>query len=267
MKPSLTEVKEYFKNAKEVKGTIGIYTDIISSIKSDEIYYSENGKGYYIEDSNHNGDFCVYCCELNEYAKIISYKEEETLPIKKSTLLQLAENNSFSESIIKKEFPQLFENELEVGKWYFVKHETSNDALIFLQSKDVTSTYGFNHVLEYTNTYSNYLLHGKYKKDIIRKATEQEVFEALKNEAIKRGFKEGAYIHRPFWNDLKDCIIDKDNFPEDMDYFYDFRQDYFEVKGFVVYSKGQWAEILPQPKQLTISEIEKILGYKILIKE
>ena len=37
------------------------------------------------------------------------FEVEETLTIKKETLLQLAENNSFSESIIKKEFPQLFE--------------------------------------------------------------------------------------------------------------------------------------------------------------
>jgi len=37
------------------------------------------------------------------------FEVEETLQIKKSTILKLAENNSFSEEIIKKEFPQLFE--------------------------------------------------------------------------------------------------------------------------------------------------------------
>jgi len=36
------------------------------------------------------------------------------LKIKKTTLLQLAENNSFSESIIKKEFPQLFDQPKEI---------------------------------------------------------------------------------------------------------------------------------------------------------
>jgi len=253
MKPSLKEVKEYFKNAKEVKGNIGIYTDIISTIKAKKIYYDEYGQGYYIEDSNGNGDFCVYCCELNKYAEIISYKEE-TLPIPKSVLLQLAENNSFSESIIKKEFPQLFDSELEVGKWYKIPN---TKAIIKCLSKPDESgkfeCYGFDVDGEYFvdgNTYTD----NKYEP-----ATEQEVFEALKNEAVKRGFKEGVTFTPT--NARYNVKRNGNNFG------FDINENRLLYCNYSIFNNGTWSEIIDQPKEITISEIESILGYKILIKE
>ena len=104
MKPTLEEIKQKYANAKEV---ICLYTEKIYDISDAEIRLSPNSYDKFEAYFKDEDDYCrLY--KFGKYAEIISYKEEP-LPIKKSTLLQLAENNSFSESIIKKEFPQLFE--------------------------------------------------------------------------------------------------------------------------------------------------------------
>jgi hypothetical protein len=63
-------------------------------------------------------EITLYFIKSNEVELLISKKGieviEETLPIKKSILVVLAGNNSFCESIIKKEFPQLFEQPKEL---------------------------------------------------------------------------------------------------------------------------------------------------------
>lgn len=72
-KPSLQEVKEYFKNAKEVKSLIRNYK---GELDLNKIYYNK----YFNEDV-----WCPTSCGLynimlfnettNQYAEIISYKE------------------------------------------------------------------------------------------------------------------------------------------------------------------------------------------------
>lgn len=98
--PSLEEVKEYFKNAKEVKGNIGIYTNSISEIKYKKIYYSKKGKGFYITSSQGNGDFCVYCCEENKYAEIISYKYK-TYQLSETFVKELCKEPNIKEAFIR----------------------------------------------------------------------------------------------------------------------------------------------------------------------
>ena len=68
----------------------------LGNVINDSIF-KEHRKNY----KNFNKDKFLSSCGI--------FEVEETLPIKKETLLQLSENNSFSEEIIKKEFPQLFE--------------------------------------------------------------------------------------------------------------------------------------------------------------
>jgi len=175
----------------------------------------------------------VYECGL----EIISYKEE-TLPIKKTTLLQLAENNSFSEEIIKKEFPQLFESELEVGKWYKNTSNPNCNNLVFYKS-DKQDCYGTSY---YHNIWADDMFFNRKYNWVL--ATEQEVFEALKN-----------------W-------FEKDNKPFNNYKFLSEHNKFLGWDGSVrhtLFENGIWNK--PQPKEITISEIEKILGYKILIKE
>lgn len=101
--PTIEEVKEYFKNAKEVRC---LFDGQIFDISESEIV---SDKEDYFEAIN--GKVHTYC-RLHKkgiYATIISYKETEpTTEVRNSVLLQLADNNSFSEELIRKEFPQLF---------------------------------------------------------------------------------------------------------------------------------------------------------------
>jgi len=255
MKPSLTEVTEYFKNAKEVKCDLQCYKGE-TFLLDGEITFEPSNNSYYSDTTRINSDVCLYCGETNQYAEIISYKVEETLTIKKSTLLQLAGNNSFSESIIKKEFPQLFDCELEVGKWY--KSKLMKDFL-FLPLEKTENGYEGCKINDgiFSENYEVF-----YNLDKLYLATEQEVFEALKNEAIKRGYKEGVkYINAT--NKLHTTTFKSFKFLA----FYSDKNLLTDGCGGSIFSKGQWATIVEQPKELTISEIEKILGYKILIKE
>ena len=105
--PTLEEVKEYFKNAKEVKClfTEKIY-DILKAIILED---NKNQFEAYFEKEN---DYCrLY--KFGNYAEIISYIEPTT-KVRNSVLLQLADNNSYSEEILKKECPKLFDKK-EIG--------------------------------------------------------------------------------------------------------------------------------------------------------
>jgi len=258
MKPTIEEVKQYFKNAKEVRCVSDkkVY-DITKNITKD-IYQFLNS--FWIDKDNK--DILLYGYGYNdkkEYAEIISYKEE-TLPIKKSVLLQLAENNSFSESIIKKEFPQLFESELEVGKWY-KSNKKYFKSIIFIT--EIKQCQGYRKVFYYG------IVNGDFKTDYfasedieknLNLSEEQEVFEALTNEAVKRGFKEGINVKAPKGT----TGIITDNFSHE----FRVESNKFYFHNMCVFDNGTWAEICKEkPKEITISEIEKILGYKILIKE
>ena len=99
--PTIEEVKAYFQNAKEVR-----------CLFAEKIY--DISKAIIREDNNNQFEASFpedyYYCRLykfGKYAEIISYIEPTT-EVRNSVLLQLAENNSFSEELIKKECPKLF---------------------------------------------------------------------------------------------------------------------------------------------------------------
>lgn len=84
-----------------------------------------------------------------------------------------------------------------------------------------------------------------------REATEAEVFEALKNEAVKRGFVDGAYYQ---W---VNCPIKKVS----GNYFV-LMDDVFRINGFsIMDNTGSWATIIPT---ITKEQAEKELGKKII---
>lgn len=101
-KPTLEEVKEYFKNAKKVR--------CLFDGKNENYHNKETNfwnKEYWCGNNLKLWD------DIKGYAKIISYKEPST-KVRNSILLQLAENNSYSEEILKKEFPQLFDTPTDI---------------------------------------------------------------------------------------------------------------------------------------------------------
>jgi len=122
-----------------------------------------------------------------------------------------------------------------------------------------------NNILKYGLVYDKWFLSSKItllkNVNCDRPATPQEIQDVLEKEAVRRGFKEGVNINRPFDKYLNNCSIDKNIFPKDVDFFYNFKNDYLEHFGFVIYSKGTWATIITT---ITKQEAEERLGMKII---
>jgi len=245
MKPTLEEVKAYFKNAKEVRN-LGCETEI-RIIDVNTIKFASYGNLYFKEAYYMNG--IRVWDDKYKYAEIISYKEE-AFNVSKSFILDAHSSACSTWKIkIEKEFPSLFvKEELVDGKWYF----NGNGKTMFLQDGK-NKRKGFD---AYGNWFESI---GFVCDDNLRLATPQEVETALINEAKKRGFKEGNYK----------CLRGKTELVENS-FFYDketntlhhgLKESYYND----VFKGGNWAEILPQPTELTVAEIEAKLGFQIKI--
>jgi len=178
---------------------------------------------------------------------------EETFTVSKSFILDAHSSAcpTWKEKI-EKEFPSLFvKEELELNKWYKVLQEV--DTLWFLTEKnkdDGHSGYGFccGGDFKHCSTIKTELFS-------LELATPQEVETALINEAKKRGFKEGVKIKSLIGNGEVYLNSILNEYKDNMLYMF----------GCCVFKNGIWAEILPQPTELTVAEIEAKLGFSIKI--
>lgn len=164
---------------------------------------------------------------------------------------------------MKDEFPEVFRTELVIGNWY--KGNASFDSLINITEVEKCDRYNKIHYYGFTSgTYrkKDYIANTHHEKSLA-KATTEEVTEALKNEALKR-YKKGDYIRRDFCKYLEDVIINKETYINDPEYYCNSEEDYLEYHGFVVYSKGQWATVIPTK---TVKEAEELLNCKIIQHE
>lgn len=157
----------------------------------------------------------------------------ETFEITKETIIKYK---------MKDEFPEVFKVKLEVGKWYK-----------FLGNLCVhsggTKTYGF-----WNEEFRNNISFGPFDfedNDIV-KATEQEVFEALKNEAVRRGF---------VGKDIYIKIGDRQYCLESEIGKFQLASNLFFYQGAKIFKNGTWAEIIPTK---TKEEAEKLLNCKII---
>ena len=156
---------------------------------------------------------------------------------------------------VKFDAPQVEENpvELENNKWW------KSEAGSFIYKVSDTRYYGFINDVCWTEFESNDInWDGKWKA-----ATTEEIAEALKAEAIKRGLVEGVYISRNFSIMKTTVLIDTERFPSLSGYFYDYNDDRngFMLNGFVIFENGVWAQPIPT---VTRKEAEEKLGFKIL---
>jgi len=158
---------------------------------------------------------------------------EPTFTITKETILKYE---------MKDEFPSVFKKELVVGKWY-----KYNGALCNYQGKQnrILRAYGI------WNYKWNDISNCGSSIDEWTEATDQEVFEALKNESVKR-YNDGEYVKR--FNSSSLLRVDSEFKSElkDNDLWYG---------GGIVFRKGIWATIIPT---ITKKEAEEILGKKII---
>ena len=174
--------------------------------------------------------------------------------ITKEQILELAKS-SWSEPPLKRWFPEAFETKFEVGKWY---KNNDTESIICCDSYYLCLTEGL-----ICKGYGVAMGGGwvtDWKIADCVPATNSEVEAALINEAKKRGFKEWVCINRKFNKGLGIAIIDKKHYPNDFEYFFSLSGNYLEYLGFVVYSGGQWAALIPT---MTKQEAEEKLGVKI----
>ena len=221
--------------------TVVIDSKFTAYIKG-KVYISEQNRCITNEKNNANHFWTKK--GMNEFFT----ETQETFEITKETIIKYQ---------MKDEFPEVFEVKLEVGKWYKRPH---GKALFFIVGDPKITpfeVYGFDMEgnwmnLEKARTFPDYEI----------EATEQEVFEALKNEAVKRGFKEGVYI-TPMYSDGKDYFQDENIINKPLNFH--LKVSTLEVDGgddrYRIFVNGKWATIL---KTKTKEEAEKLLGVKII---
>ena len=162
--------------------------------------------------------------------------------ITKEQVLELADLGY--ENKLKKWFPDVFEKELVDRKWY--KDIEMFNIFTFLETKE-SGRYGF-------DSHGFYKTHDKntgMNVERWKEATEQEVFEALKNEAVKR-YNNGEYVKR--FNSSSLLRVDSE-FKSELKY------NKLWYGGGIVFRNGKWAEIIPT---LTKKEAEEKLNCKII---
>lgn len=242
--PTLEEVKEYFKNAKTVFSVYG------NKFEYDGNPYTGNSKSN--EDSVYSDGNCLYSSSLNKFSEILTYKEK-TFSITESQINELSNTMQVYDKL-KEWYPEAFESEakqLKIGTWY-KKLNFGSFMFCFNGKMEFYSQYGFN----YDGVWKENLGIDEKEINSYVEATEQEVFEALKNEAVKRGYKLGVLIKNAYGEEL----ISKDVYSS-----YDYKlhqKGYFLYEGFVLFESGKWAEIIPT---ITLSEAEQQLKKKIIV--
>jgi hypothetical protein len=155
---------------------------------------------------------------------------------------------------IEKEFPQLFGNMLEVGKWY--KRLNDGVAIFNVQRPNDKSNIGYG--LNFYNKWSESFNIGNSSHELFRPATLEEVETALINEAKNRGFKEGLYVN---------CLkrTEKVKISDKSSFVFNFKYNRIYYGGAKIFENGKWATIIEQPTEMTVAEIEQKLGCKIKI--
>jgi len=182
--------------------------------------------------------------------------------ISKEQILEVAEwGNSIDKLKIRGWFPDAFKTELIVGKWYKSKIECNKFKCVFnsLDSKgdQLFDGYGFDCFGNFFNDGQDIVSKEKSKKLV--PMSESEVFEALKNEAVRRGYENGNYK----------ClsIPKKTHNVEDNFHFSIIENKLFHgasptSANNVVFENGKWAEIL---NTMTVKQVEEKYNIKVIL--
>ena len=161
---------------------------------------------------------------------------------------QLAEKTHAKE-LLKEFIPEAFENELEVGKWYISEHflvyYLGNYKCNCIKLSDSKWIENINHSL--SSHLKNYRL-----------ATEEEVREAIINEAIKRGFKNVGELSL---KTVSGEMFKKGSFKTANNKFRYFSfENRLSLDGVEIFYNGKWAEIVIEDIP-TQEEIDRVINY------
>ena len=166
---------------------------------------------------------------------------------------------------VKEWFPEVFKVNLEVGKWYN-RIWKDGDRDLFLISDFIDNKFFIGEFFRNNERIEEGVGYRfKNEKDeryFQFEATNEEVFEALKIEAVRRGFVEGVRITPMFYNG-KDYYPDKNIISRPLNF--KLKGNVFVVDGgndeYRIFVNGKWATLV---KTITKSEAEKLLNKKII---
>ena len=162
---------------------------------------------------------------------------------------QLAEKKDAKE-LLQEFLPEAFENKLEVGKWYILRNKAFNWLMCYTENR--YGCYGFNSENLYSNEYV------MYDYNDWKLATEEEVKEALINEAIKRGFKNVGELSLKL---VSGEMFKKGSFVTANNNFrYISVENMLYLDGVEIFTNGKWTEIIKEEKP-TQEEIDRVINY------
>ena len=177
----------------------------------------------------------------------------KTFELTQEQINQLAEKKHAKE-LLQQFIPEAFETKLEVGRWYKLKDNPKILALYDCFKNHRPYAYLFNAKgdYEYAPILSFIELPTYWEL-----ATEEEVREALINEAKKRGYKEGVKC--------KFGIIEEIRTIETNDFVFKLEYNTLGIKlkngnADVIFRSGKWAEIIEQSEP-TKEEINRVLTF------
>lgn len=165
-------------------------------------------------------------------------ESEPTTKVRNSVLLQLAENNSYSEEILKKECPKLFPT-IDYGVYLKCRNNP-----LWLCYYDKGIKYGFDAKGNWFKDNSGYQLQ---LTDYV--ATPQEVETAFKDLFIKMGFVNGVKVSRD-WCITKEVEIVNGKI------MYHSHSNAITISGREIFKDGKFATIIETPTDI-ITIVEK----------
>jgi len=230
-RPSLSEVKEFFKDADIVED----WKQETGFVEFDKI---EIPNKCYIQNPFKN-NWLVLWYHVHGYAKILTYKNND-MKLSKEFIKANADKT------LKEVFPDCFVQKLkfEIGKWY---NWQNGGALFNYQPNG--KIYGF--------LYGNWHITDSWAWDDtknVREATNEEIFEALKSEAVNRNFVDGVYYKHNEYDKIRQVF--------GSEYKYHSNDNTLRINGFALFSKGEWCcKLIPT---ITKEEAEKLLNKKII---
>ena len=173
----------------------------------------------------------------------------KTFELTQEQIDRLAEKKHAKE-LLQQFLPEAFENKLEVGKWYISEHY-----LAYYLGDYKCNCIRLSDGAWFENMHHSLSGHLKSYK----LATEEEVREALINEAKKRGFNNigNLKIKNTFGGISNGFVTLTNNF------YYDYKGNTLRLDGALIFNNGVWAEIIEEPKETepTEEEIKRVLNY------
>lgn len=225
-KPTLEEVKEYFKNAEIVKD---IYDKRIFNISKGGNLSELVSWWYDLIEPQHGSDTVKLWSKSQGYAEIVKYKDTSQKIKELEEQLQLLRDKEKEEK----------KPELEVGRWYKDTRDNYKD-VVCVQSIEKKHIKGFGFVW------------GTWKdetasfKSALTPATDSEVKQALIKEAKKRGFKEGVKCLFGTAKDDRELTTSEFYYVDGM-LAVKYKESTYKM-GDIIFKDGKWAEIIEDKK-------------------